>query len=143
MKDKIKEILGELGKMPIMHGDYQLDLLLAQDLMNLLRKLQTLSPKAGEDGLLSPDDIYRIYDEVRTNEWEGGNKLPFDKKLMYKPLLKAQKALTTKLIIEEIDEFMKWCEEQSWDTTRSAYLIPKILMRKRINILKSKIIGAI
>ncbi len=35
-----KELLERLDKMPMMHGDYQLDPILAQDLMNYLRQAE-------------------------------------------------------------------------------------------------------
>ncbi len=39
--DKIEEVIKRLDKMPLMHGDYQLDLILAQDVLNILRELSS------------------------------------------------------------------------------------------------------
>ena len=48
MIDKIEEIRNKLCAAPMMHGDFQLDPMLWQDIMNLLLQIRDLLPKGDE-----------------------------------------------------------------------------------------------
>jgi len=98
MIEKIEGISARLNKAPMMHGDFQLDPILRQDLLNLLKEL-TLFEGDGE-GLLTLEqylDAHNIHTEEPENFrlfFEGEVKID----------LKAQQALSYSIKDQELKQ---------------------------------------